>query len=178
MNGEETRTFSLNAVDRRLDPRHPVVDQSTGQAISDAIIMIERSKTRAQILGVQNWEKQKFGKIIYNDREVPVPNNEVAFNTESGRAYSKPKNGYTYDNGVIVEGGTSDDMDITKAMGDVYIFVHDLDTRMVSVYKRTKCTMKAVRLNAVINVANLNPGGEFGYGRDMSYHQINSFIVH
>lgn len=161
--------------ERFFNARTPVLN-SRKEPIKDSIIFIV-VRNEPVIIGVQNWGNQKSQIVSYHSgahsyifdvaegweiSKVPVlgPSNIRAYDKETNKFKDAPIDqilGYAYPcvtGDISIMEYNQNELSITKALGDVYIFIQNIKSEKISVYKRLKGSLVATKLDSTITISS------------------------
>lgn len=172
--------FVFLSEDNQIIPGMPIFEQTTNDFINDAWVTIEITRQRVRIVDAQNWDKQKFKDVKFQNiaRMGQIHLYDTLAGTEiEGQVpgfFDKTTNtwtiNYPYRKDVVeITRQPDGTVTVTNAMGTVYVIIHDFITGKIDIYKRSPGTLGAEHLNAFAtlkDIQNNDGGNRSEYGDD------------
>jgi len=161
----EVHHFTISSDTGFIGVDAKIFDNDSNKPLADAYVLIETSKSDGvKIVGAGNWEKQKTNIVSFNSIRIAkalsphIDKGHFMYDVGRQREVRKVSNKLnrehksypenSLEKSILIEDHEEEDkpLSITKSMGDFYIFIEDLDTSTISVYKRTKGSLVAPEL--------------------------------
>lgn len=137
-NSRQPQRFAITTNNNRIVPRSAVIDLDNQRQLAAMTIIIEKSQTKASIVSVRNWQQQKSRSIFYvNFDQNLIPKAEFLFDMRKAREADKsPVDGsyLTFPLHPIYIQEYPNKITVTNLIGSAYVFIHDLESRMIRVY--------------------------------------------